>query len=346
MRIPESVPWVSTGKTLGSGGQAVVHLVTSRDESNDKKYALKVLKNVNSQQAKERFSREIEVVKGLNSPLIAKIIDHSEPEDEFQYYTMEYYEGARTLANIIYSGLNPFYCNTQKCLALFKKLVLCIQVCEQANPRIVHRDINPKNILVLNDNTIRLIDFGICQIQDGQILTLIDEDVGTRNYTAPECEAGNDSIIGVHSDLYSAAKVLWSTITSQHAFARERPVFENRSMKVMFPQDTLPQHLDTIFENTIRSDVANRISTTLKMLELISEVEYLVERNYPPLSEVGKRCPSCGRASIGEFPQGHSVFGNPNPRGIKSLLCAICGFGFVRDINKLRYNYSKFLNAE
>lgn len=68
-----------------------------------------------------------------------------------------------------------------------------IQAREQANPQVVHRDINPKNILFAPDRTIRLIDFGICQIQDWTKATLVDEDVGTGNYTSPECEAGSDT---------------------------------------------------------------------------------------------------------------------------------------------------------
>ena len=51
MRIPESVPWRSIGKTLGSGGQGVVEIVTRKDELDGLKYALKKLRNVESCQA-------------------------------------------------------------------------------------------------------------------------------------------------------------------------------------------------------------------------------------------------------------------------------------------------------
>jgi serine/threonine protein kinase len=346
MKIPETIPWVPTGKTLGSGGQAEVYLVTRRDQSDSRNFALKVLKHVDSKQARDRFAREIEAVKILDSPFIAKIIDHSKPEDSFQYYTMEYYEGARSLANIVFSGLNPFHGNTLKCLDIFESLVMCIQACELAKPQIIHRDINPKNILVLPDGSIRLIDFGICQIQDGQVLTLVDEDVGTRNYTAPECESGNDTEIGIHSDLYSAGKVLWSSITSQRAFAREKPVFGNRGLDIMFPNNPLTWHLNLIFEKTIRANPQNRLSKTETVLKLIQEVRYLVERGFPPMEEIAKRCPSCGRSNVGDFPLGYTVFGNPNPQGVQNFLCKDCGFGFVRNVDYLRDNYQRFLNSE
>ena len=346
MKIPDDVPWVTDGTTLGSGGQAEVYLVTRRDQSDARKYAFKVLKRVDSEQARNRFVQEIEVVKSLDSPLIAKIVDHSQPKDAFQYYTMEYYEGAKTLANIIFSSSNPFYGNALKCLNLFEYLVLSIRTCEQANPQVIHRDINPKNILTLPDGSIRLIDFGIYLIQDGQRVTMIDEDVGTRNYTAPECEAGNNSEIGVHSDIYSSAKVLWASITSQRAFAREKPVFGTRSLEVVLPNLPVTWHLDLIFEKTIRGNTESRIKKTQDLLDLIQEVRYLIERGFPPTREIAKRCPSCGHSDITAFPQGHSVFGNPNPEGVKSLICNFCGFGFVRNVEYLTTNYLRFLESE
>ena len=112
MKIPEHVPWKSTGKTLGSGGQGVVEVVTPNDNPQVPKYALKRLRNVGSTQAQERFQREIGVVKTLTHPSIIRVYDHSDKDDEFLYYVMEYHEGARTLAKIIYSQSNPYYRDT------------------------------------------------------------------------------------------------------------------------------------------------------------------------------------------------------------------------------------------
>ncbi len=160
--------------------------------------------------------------------------------------------------------------------------------------------------------------------------------MGARNYTAPECEAGNDAQVGTHSDLYSAAKVLWSTITSQRAFGREEPAFTSRSMQTMFP--TLPStwHLTLVFEKTIRANPGDRLNNAEKLLGRTREVRSVIERGYPPIEEVSNRCPSCGWMTLGDFPQGHSVFGNPNPQGVASVLCSYCGFGFVRNMHYVR----------
>lgn len=345
MRIPSDLPWKSVGNTLGGGGQGQVHLVTNKNEPDGPLYALKELRNTDSLQARTRFRQEIEVVKNLDHPAIIRIFDHSEEGDAFQYYVMEYHEGANSLAQTISSpASNPFHGNTLASLNLFEQLILAIQACENASPAIVHRDINPKNILVLPDNSIRLIDFGICQIEDGTTITLADEDVGTRNFTAPECESGSDTIIGVHSDLYSSAKVLWSTITSQSAFAREQPVFNNRSMNAMFPQNTETWHLAHIFEKTIRQRPEDRLVGSAKILELVHDVRRVVQGGFPPLEDIGAHCPSCGWNKVASFEQGYIVFGNPNPRRIESVRCELCGFCFVRDYNVLVKNVDEVRN--
>ena len=346
MKIPDTVPWRSVGKTLGKGGQGQVELVTTRDDPNAPMFALKTLRNVGSKQAQDRFRREINVVKKMTHPSIVRVIDQSNEGDEFPYYVMEYHEGAVTLASVILSQSNRFYGSVMESLGLFEQIISAVNGCETFTPRIVHRDINPKNILVLPDGTIRLIDFGICQIQDGTMITLADEDVGARNYTSPECEAGTDSSIGVHSDIYSASKVLWSVITSRHAFAREQPAFNSLSLQKLFPKQPETWHLAHIFEKTIRRRPEDRFKTTNEVLDRIREVRYLVRRGFPPLEEIARRCPSCGWQYLIEFPQGHSVFGNPNPPGVVSLKCDLCGFGFVRDQRVLSQNISRMQNLD
>ena len=332
MKIPQDVNWSSTGQTLGGGGQGQVEVVTRKDQPDGPKYALKILRNVASYQARQRFRREIEVIKELNSPLIIRVIDHSEENDNFQFYAMEYHEGAKTLDSVIMSNSNPFAGKVTKCLDLFEQIVSAISECQASDPPIVHRDINPMNILVLPDGTIRLIDFGICQVQDGTMITLVDENVGARNYTSPECESGNDDSIGAHSDIYSAAKVMWSAMTSNRAFAREAAVFNDRSMEQMFPTKSETWHLSRIFEKTIRQNHSDRVQGVDELFALVGEIRHIIEGGFPPLDEAVYRCPSCGFNDIVDFPNGHAVFGDPNPRGVKSVMCNTCGFGFVRNV--------------
>ena len=347
MKIPEEVPWRSTGKTLGSGGQGEVQLVTRREDPDGTKYALKALRNVGSTQALERFRREIGAVKKITHPAIVRVIGHSEEGDSFQYYVMEYHDGAKTLAKVIFSPSNPFHGNVLLSLDLFEQIISAIGASEESSPPIVHRDIKPENILVLEDDSIRLIDFGICHIQDGMTITLVDENVGPRNYTSPECEPGTDFTIGVHSDIYSASKVLWSVITSKRAFAREEPAFRGRfSMKEMFPTKTETWHLTRIFEKTIRRKPEDRFSSTDEILELIAEVRNLIRGGYPPLEAIKFRCPSCGWKRVGELESAQNVFGYYRSLKLAAFKCLACGFCFVRDTNLLQKNIENVVGLD
>ena len=340
MKIPENVPWKRTCKTLGSGGQGTVYLVTHKDKSEGPVYALKELRNRGSDQARQRFQREIEAVRQLDHPNIIRIFDNSEPDDEFQYYVMEYHEDAKTLASIISSSTcNPFHGDVLQCLDLLEQLVTAIGECAASKPPIVHRDINPKNILILPDHTIRLIDFGICQVEDGQMITLVDEGVGARYYASPECEEGLDSDIGTHSDTYSAAKVLWSAITSQQAFPREAPVFGVKSMSVLFPNQPETWHLIRIFEKTIRQRPEDRFQGFRRVLTEIRELRYLIQGGYPPLEDIRYRCPSCGRKCLTDYLEASRVY--LQSRSIKkasALMCEYCGFAFLRNSEILHKN--------
>ena len=342
MKIPETVPWCPTGVTLGSGGQGQVHLVTRKGNPSGGKFALKTLRNTDSEQAQQRFQREIEAVKQLDHPNIIRIFDHSKEGDEFQYYVMEYHEGAKTLARIISTqSCNPYHGEVLRSLDLFEQLVTAIGACGASEPPIVHRDIKPQNILVLPNDTIRLIDFGICHFEDGEIITLTDENVGPRNYMAPECGFGNDEFVGIHSDLYSAAKVLWSTITSKRMFDRESPVFGDLSMIKMFPKQTEAWHLTRIFEKTIREKTQDRFQKARDVLSQIRELRYLIQRGFPPLEDARKRCPCCGSMYLIDSPQSYLVFGNPNPSGVIAIQCNTCGFIYLRNAEVWKANFDR-----
>ncbi len=216
MKILSSLKWKSTGKTLGQGGQASVVEVTNETGEFSGTFALKGLAKGKPKQAYERFAREIEAIKQIRHSSIIQIIDHSNPTDEFQFYVMEFVEGAKSLKHILSGSKNPYYANPQKSLQLFIQLVEAIYNWSESN--IVHRDLSLGNVLVLSDDSIKVIDFGICQIDGGDTITLIDEGVGTPNYMAPECESGALGEVSIASDLYSAGKILWSIVTSMNAF--------------------------------------------------------------------------------------------------------------------------------
>lgn len=328
MRIPRNSRWEATEKTAGEGGQAQVLLVKDKNGEFDGVWALKALKRGGPGQAYERFSREVTAIQKLRHPNIISIVDCSSPGDDFQFYVMEYDEGARPLEKIMKAERNPYYGNPKRSLWLFEQICSALIVCEKSSPRIVHRDLSPANILIKPDLSIRIIDFGLCQLQGNETITLVDEGVGTVNYMAPECESGSEDVIGVGADLYSAGKILWSTITGLKAFSRESPAFNAKSMTEVFPENPKTWHLHHIFEKTIRRDWRNRWGSAAEADAVARRVRFLIESGYPPLKEIGPRCPICGVGELSDFSQSHAVFGNPNPPGIESRQCTYCGVCF------------------
>lgn len=185
------------------------------------------------------------------------------------------------------------------------------------------------NVLVLPDESIKVIDFGICQIDDHDTIILIDEGVGTPNYMAPECESGALGEVSVASDLYAAGKILWSIVTNMNAFSRESPAFGQKSMPNLLPDAPGTWHLQHIFEKTIRQSPHDRCKTAKEALSLARRVQFLILSGYPPLELIDKNCPICGFGTFGPGYELHAVFGNPNPPGIFSCQCDYCGFCFA-----------------
>lgn len=335
MKIPADLRWKSTGKTIGEGGQATV--VQVRDDRGEHvgEFALKGLARDKPIKAYERFAREIEAIERLSHPAIIRIIDHSKPSDEFQYYMMELIEGATPLKRLLNSAKNLFSARPLAAVDLFTQLVEAIGVWSRAG--IVHRDLSPANILILPNNQLKVIDFGICQLGDRETITLSDEGVGTPNYMAPECESGAEREPTIAADLYSAGKILWSAIANSHAFSRETSAFNAKSMGTLFPEAPETWHLHHIFEKTVRHSASDR-ATVEEALTIARRVRFLIMSGFPPLELMQQGCPVCGvgkLSSDGDL-QLHCVFGNPNPRGVYSYQCTYCGMCFAinREVSK------------
>lgn len=270
----------------------------------------------------------------VTHPSVVRIVDHSAPESEFQFYVMELAEDAVPLKKVLNTDSNPFFCDPLAALKFFEDLLCAIQAWHEKG--IVHRDLSPSNVLLLPNRSIKVIDFGICQIADAEPVTLTDEGVGTQNYMAPECESGADGDISIASDFYSAGKLLWSVLTNLNAFSRERPTFTTKSMRTVFPDDPRCWHLHHVFEKTIRHSPGDRWQRIEDALRTARHVRFLITSHYPPIELIGERCPLCGFGNLSDFQGSHTVFGNPNPPGIGAAKCNYCGFCFARGYDAVR----------
>src|SRR6185295_353460 len=281
MKIPDTLKWKPTGKTLGQGGQGKVHEVTDKATDSQQTYALKALAKDKPAQAYQRFYREIEAIKRADHPNIIRIIDHSSEGDDFNFYVMELIPGALSLKSMIESGNNPFFRDPASALSFFIQLADAIYYWD-TKLSIVHRDLSPANVMVLPDRAIKVIDFGLVQIEGAETITLVDEGVGTIDYMAPECGSGAGGRISGKSDLYSAGKILWSAITGRKAFAREDPIWSAMSLQSIFPHHPMTWHVSPIIEKIIQQKDHAR-PLPYEALELAKKTLAVTKAGFPPI---------------------------------------------------------------
>ena len=197
---------------IGRGAMGMVY--KGLDPAIDRPVALKTIRLdniVNSNdmfELKERLTREAKAAGQLSHPNIVTIYDVGE-ERSLQYIAMEYLDG-QTLEALLEAKHQWDYKTLCK---------LMIQVCEAldfAHDRgIVHRDIKPANIMILGDDRIKVMDFGIARFDQSNI-TQSGVALGTPNYISPEQLKGQP--VDRRSDLFSLGVVFYELLTSQKPF--------------------------------------------------------------------------------------------------------------------------------
>jgi tRNA A-37 threonylcarbamoyl transferase component Bud32/tetratricopeptide (TPR) repeat protein len=186
-------------RELGAGGMGTVYLAERSLGETRQNVALKLIRDFPSAPARERLARESRLLAELNHPNIARLLDAGESDDRVPYLAMEYVEG---------SGLHDF-CDAHA-LDVRARLALFVQICRAVQHAhqhlIVHRDIKPANILVRDDGTPVLLDFGIGKLIDDSARDATATHVFTPTYAAPEQIAGR--AVTTATDIYGLGCVL------------------------------------------------------------------------------------------------------------------------------------------
>lgn len=206
-----------TVRDLNSGGQAITYLVveTGKEESPENLRVLKRLKNI---KRKDRFEAELQAGLKLSHANIVKVEDHDLNNDP-PYIVSEYCSGG-SLEDAL---------ETIRGMPLKQRLELFLSICNgvahahQNKPIIIHRDIKPDNIFLRQPGLVPTVgDFGLCFIEDGERVTLLGEQVGSRFYMPPELADGRADEITPRSDVYSLGKVLYWLASGGKIFDREQ----------------------------------------------------------------------------------------------------------------------------
>jgi tetratricopeptide (TPR) repeat protein/tRNA A-37 threonylcarbamoyl transferase component Bud32 len=207
-------------KKLGEGGKGIVY--KARDTALNRVVAIKMLRGaVLSEETYSRFIREAQVVAKLNHPNIVAIYDIGK-EDERQFFVIEFIDGMNLRALM---GTYPEgKCDTQTVLRTAIDVCSALQYAHSQN--VMHRDIKPENIMITQEGTAKLMDFGLAKMLGQPNLTQEGIIVGTVAYVAPEIALGRSA--DARSDLYSFGAVLYEMATGKPPFPGED------SIKIIF----------------------------------------------------------------------------------------------------------------
>jgi serine/threonine protein kinase/Tfp pilus assembly protein PilF len=196
---------------LGEGGMGVVY--KAQDTKLDRIVALKFLPKhlLCDNEAKTRFEHEAKAASALDHPNIATIYEIDEAEGEC-FISMAYVEG-KSIKELL----------KEKNFTIEEILSIAIQIAEGLNSAhkkgIVHRDIKSDNLMLTDEGSVKIMDFGLAKLKGVPGLTKTGSTVGTLAYMSPEQAQGME--LDQRSDIFSFGVVLYEMITGQLPFKGE-----------------------------------------------------------------------------------------------------------------------------
>jgi tRNA A-37 threonylcarbamoyl transferase component Bud32 len=200
---------------VGHGGMSTVY--RAFDTVLERQVAIKLMHREMSSDSDqlERFRREARAVAQLNHPHIVGVIDAGE-DDQTPYIVFEYVEGETLKDRIRRLGRLPI----PEAVAYAIEIARALGAAHER--QIVHRDVKPQNVLIDEEGTAKVTDFGIARTMTEEGLTADGRVLGTTDYVSPEQALGHE--VGPQSDLYSLGIVMFEMLTGDVPFSGENQV--------------------------------------------------------------------------------------------------------------------------
>ena len=255
---------------VGVGGMAVVY--KAYDNIDDRMVSIKVLKDefLANEEFRRRFKHESKAIAVLSHPNIVKVYDVS-LGDKLQYIVMEYVEGITLKEYIEQQGVIPW----KEAVHFTTQILRALQHAHDKG--IVHRDIKPQNILLLENGSIKVTDFGIARFSRGETRTMTEAAIGSVHYISPEQARGETT--DDKADIYSVGVVLYEMITGRLPFEAESAVsvaimqVQNEATPPREINPQIPLGLEQITLHAMEKSTANRYQSAAEMLLDLDELK-------------------------------------------------------------------------
>ena len=253
---------------IGVGGMADIY--KANDIIEDKIVAVKILRNdlAEDDDFLRRFRNESKAIALLSHPNIVKIFDVGFT-DKIQFLVMEFIDGITLTEFIEQQGV-------LKWKDAIHFTVQILRALQHAHDRgIVHRDIKPQNIMLLQDGTIKVMDFGIARFAREEGKTVSDKTIGSVHYISPEQARGD--ITDEKSDLYAVGVMLFEMLTGEKPFVGENPVaialmhMQSKAKNPTEINSTIPEGLEEIVLRAMQKDSTKRYQSAAEMIKDIDE---------------------------------------------------------------------------
>ncbi len=272
---------------IGGGGMALVY--KAKCTLLNRYVAIKVLRDefARDQEFVEKFRRESQAAASLSHPNIVNIYDVGTDEDGervIHYIVMEYIDG-KTLKEIV---------KEEGRLSNERVIDYSIQIANALkaahNNNIIHRDIKPQNIMINEDNRVKVMDFGIARAATSSTITTTSEALGSVHYFSPEQARGGYT--DEKSDIYSLGIVMYEMITGHPPYDGESPItvaLKHVQEDIVAPsqmEPSVPKDIEAIILKAVKKRQLDRY---LNMDEMLIDLNKLVSKyNVMPASSENK----------------------------------------------------------
>jgi serine/threonine-protein kinase len=251
-------------RSIGEGGMANVYLGV--DTILNRNVAIKILRGdlASDEKFVRRFQREALSASSLSHPNIVEMYDVGEDNDQY-YIVMEYIEG-KTLKQLL---------KKRGFLTIPEVIDIMLQLTDGLahahDSYIIHRDIKPQNILILENGLVKITDFGIAVALNSSQLTQTNSVMGSVHYLPPEQASGKGSTI--KSDIYSLGIIMYELLTGKLPFKGENAIeIALKQLKDQMPNirkqmTDIPQSIENIILKATAKNPKNRYHDAREMHE-------------------------------------------------------------------------------
>ena len=251
-------------KSIGEGGMANVYL--AYDTILDRNVAVKILRGELSSDEKfvRRFQREALSASSLSNPNIVEVYDVGEDNGDF-YIVMEYIEGKHLKALLKKRGK----LTVTEVVDIMSQIANGLSVAHDSY--IIHRDIKPQNIMILENGMVKITDFGIAMAINATQLTQTNSVMGSVHYLPPEQASGKGATL--QSDIYSMGILMYELLTGNLPFKGDNAIeIALKHLKEHVPPireelPNVPQSIENIIIKATAKNPKNRYADAREMYE-------------------------------------------------------------------------------